>query len=333
MAIQVSGTEVISNSRALNNIASVDATTAASITAAGVGGASGVAGISWSTVVSGTTVDLEGIATDGSGTWVVVGDAGVVLRSTNNGVSWSTISTPAGTGSDFTCVGYGNSVWIIGIKPGTTSHYNQCLRSTDGGASWSLVNHNLNKRVFGVATDGSGVWILSADRQQLSRSTNGGVNWSTISFGVDFECRGIATDGNGDWVVCDGYYVKIQTSTDNGATWTGRTVGSGTGLYYAVASNYSGEWVLTGSSGTFRSTNLTAWTSVPQVFTPDAFYYDSDVGAYIIQSSANTFTYSTDGYQTSSTTFSGVDTNVVRGDNNGTFIGVGQGGLLYRGTV
>jgi hypothetical protein len=39
MAIQVSGTEVISNARALNNIASVDATTAASITAAGVGGA------------------------------------------------------------------------------------------------------------------------------------------------------------------------------------------------------------------------------------------------------------------------------------------------------
>lgn len=41
MAIQVNGTEVISNSRALNNIASVDATTAASMTAAGVGGEPG----------------------------------------------------------------------------------------------------------------------------------------------------------------------------------------------------------------------------------------------------------------------------------------------------
>tara|TARA_R110000787_G_scaffold72228_1_gene161117 strand:+ start:80 stop:1120 length:1041 start_codon:yes stop_codon:yes gene_type:complete len=37
MAIQVSGTQVIGNSRELTNIASVDATTAASITAAGVG--------------------------------------------------------------------------------------------------------------------------------------------------------------------------------------------------------------------------------------------------------------------------------------------------------
>jgi hypothetical protein len=38
MAIQVSGTEVISNARALTNIASVDATTVASLAAAGVGG-------------------------------------------------------------------------------------------------------------------------------------------------------------------------------------------------------------------------------------------------------------------------------------------------------
>ena len=38
MAIQVNGTEVISNSRALNNIASVDATTVAALGSAGVGG-------------------------------------------------------------------------------------------------------------------------------------------------------------------------------------------------------------------------------------------------------------------------------------------------------
>ena len=38
MAIQVSGTEVISNARALTNVASIDATTAASFAAGGVGG-------------------------------------------------------------------------------------------------------------------------------------------------------------------------------------------------------------------------------------------------------------------------------------------------------
>lgn len=44
MAIQVGGTQVISNSQGLTNIASVDSTTAASITAAGVGGGGSLIG-------------------------------------------------------------------------------------------------------------------------------------------------------------------------------------------------------------------------------------------------------------------------------------------------
>jgi hypothetical protein len=60
MAIQVSGTEVISNARALNNIASVDATTAASIITAGVGGGS-LTLLGTLTTTSGTTQTLSGL--------------------------------------------------------------------------------------------------------------------------------------------------------------------------------------------------------------------------------------------------------------------------------
>jgi hypothetical protein len=59
MAIQVNGTEVISNSRALNNIASVDATTAASISAAGVGGGAGSVD-AWVNFRGDSTVSIRG---------------------------------------------------------------------------------------------------------------------------------------------------------------------------------------------------------------------------------------------------------------------------------
>jgi len=49
MAIQISGTQVISNSRGLTNIASVDATTVAALGAAGVGGATSLI-TDWTTV-------------------------------------------------------------------------------------------------------------------------------------------------------------------------------------------------------------------------------------------------------------------------------------------
>ena len=60
MAIQVNGTEVISNSRALNNITSIDATTAASITAAGVGGG-GTSASSTTFTSSGTWTKPSGV--------------------------------------------------------------------------------------------------------------------------------------------------------------------------------------------------------------------------------------------------------------------------------
>jgi len=64
MAIQISGTEVISNSRGLNNIASVDATTAASITAAGVGGGGTFEKLSTTTISSSTGVVYTNLSVD-----------------------------------------------------------------------------------------------------------------------------------------------------------------------------------------------------------------------------------------------------------------------------
>jgi len=75
MAIQISGTEVISNSRGLNNIASVDATTAASISAAGVGG--------------GGTLDFTADGAISAGDVVVLNSDGTVSTVTETTVSAS----------------------------------------------------------------------------------------------------------------------------------------------------------------------------------------------------------------------------------------------------
>jgi len=74
MAIQVGGTTVINNSRALSNITSVDATTAAAIEAAGVGGGGAIAWDPSSTpdvnlTSSGTWTKPGGLA---STTWIFV---------------------------------------------------------------------------------------------------------------------------------------------------------------------------------------------------------------------------------------------------------------------
>ena len=59
MAIKVGGTDVISNARALTNIASIDATTAASISAAGVGGGGEADFVATGAIANGDVVVLN----------------------------------------------------------------------------------------------------------------------------------------------------------------------------------------------------------------------------------------------------------------------------------
>jgi len=61
MAIQVSGTQVISNSRGLTNIASVDATTAAAIGAAGVGGGGSIELTATGSITAGDPVGINSL--------------------------------------------------------------------------------------------------------------------------------------------------------------------------------------------------------------------------------------------------------------------------------
>ena len=73
MAIKVSGTEVISNARALKNVASIDATTAAAITAGGVGGGGEIDLVANETLAAGT---LVGTRTDNGRIEAIAGTRG-----------------------------------------------------------------------------------------------------------------------------------------------------------------------------------------------------------------------------------------------------------------
>jgi photosystem II stability/assembly factor-like uncharacterized protein len=54
-------------------------------------------GLTWAIVASGHTINLNNIASNGSGSWVATGNSGKLGNSTDDGSSW-TFGTPAGTG-------------------------------------------------------------------------------------------------------------------------------------------------------------------------------------------------------------------------------------------
>lgn len=166
---------------------------------------------------------LNDIAVIDSNTIVAVGDGGAIIRSTDGGTNWTTVSS--GVGDNLLSVSFVDSFGIGGGLSQTI------IYSSDAGESWSVAQTGLF---------GGGFWgavMLSAQigfvagensifQPLLGHSTDSGQNWNFTSFylnnnegratGVDF------TDQNTGYVsarVWDGRGAIAKT-TDSGTNWT-----------------------------------------------------------------------------------------------------------------
>ncbi len=307
MAIQVNGTEVISNSRALNNIASIDATTAAAIGAGGVGAPTaqswvgGLAvgemagninpynmvyennrfvmcraigslywsddGIAWNV---GSYAVPNQILTDvtyvSGSTWLAVGDSGTLLRSTNNAVSWSTISSP--TSSYISGIASNGSRVVLSALGSAGLWY-----SDNSGTSWTQVSGTSG---WGFDSIGYGNNRFMAVRRNagFSYSDNGSsftnVSNSQVSSGSNFGVAG-PSYGDGRWLYPFGGG-RCETSTNNGVSWS--TVSTGTTDTLRKGHYANGAWVVVGETMTIlKAETGVAFVQVPPPFTTNAPYY------------------------------------------------------------
>ena len=192
MAIKVNGTTVINDSRALTNVASIDATTATAIGAAGVGApAKGTLGGQFNYVSGGpppaaysTGVWNGGHATFSMGSTLFrFGTSRKLLKSTDLGASWSLAKDWTGQGNsntsgqtDFAHDGSGNAVLIFG------DYYSGCLFTTNGGSTWTYRTIGAAGQYAGRIVSGGGgyFWASGYNANKAWRSTNNGSSWTQI---------------------------------------------------------------------------------------------------------------------------------------------------------
>ncbi len=119
---------------------------------------------SWSTSSTGVTTTLTDVAGDGKGVAVAVGYSGKILRSTDGGVTWTIIPTPAQiTGSVQHIMGV---VWVkdrFFISSRSTTSAGTLMSSPDG-ITWTSVpvsgiHSNIN---FGIAVSGDTILVPGA---------------------------------------------------------------------------------------------------------------------------------------------------------------------------
>jgi photosystem II stability/assembly factor-like uncharacterized protein len=160
--------------------------------------------------------DLRGVWGQGQGL-VAVGDSGTILRSTDAGLTWSSVLS----GSTHHLRG----VWGAGSTVVAVGASGTILRSVDAGASWSRVESGTTELLQGVWGDGSTLLVVG-NGGRIIRSTDAGASWSPASSGsVEHRLAGVWGRGSiwfavGDFYEAGTYWALMVVSADSGRTWS-----------------------------------------------------------------------------------------------------------------
>ena len=208
----------------------------------------------WSQLDDVGTIELYGVAY-GNGVWMA-GGSGTIYRSTDNGDTWSSVYTSAGSIKDIAYDGTGG--WSV------FGGHNDIWGSTDGGDTWTQHfdrndSSNLGSVAYSTAT---GLWMATGQSNQIIYSADG-INWTWEDNGL-FHTYGIAVDQNGTWVrVGEAGHIFYGTVGD----WTNNP--HGTVKFYGVAHDAVGLWTTVSDDGKIRTATTPegTWTERADVGT------------------------------------------------------------------
>ena len=197
-------------------------------------------GATWRRQVSGTTANLNAVATAGAKDAWAVG-RGVILATTDGGASW--VVQDSALGTDLMGVSFADSLhgWAVGGVGGARHGWadgggGSILATTDGGATWTAQYSLPSGKLYAVAsTDDQHAWAVGFDGANggvgaILATTDGGATWTaqdskaiTPLYGVSF-----ANDSDG-WVV--GMDGEILATQDGGAHWVKQPTSVANPLY------------------------------------------------------------------------------------------------------
>jgi len=213
----------------------------------------------WYAQTSPTTNNLNGIWFADINTGTIVGNAGVILRTTNGGTNWISQNTGStmhlfavffaspNTGWAVGDVGTilkttnGGTNWVtqtsnsvyqlrsISFQTATTGYvagwYGTILKTTNGGTNWTTLNTGLTNNLLGVAFTNASTGYAVGWLGAIIGKTNGGTNWSTKPSGTTITLENV-NFYNAQTGIVIGEQGRIQKTTNSGVNWTVQTVSS-----------------------------------------------------------------------------------------------------------
>ena len=169
----------------------------------------------WTSRSSGSLRTLRAVAYSSPETAVAVGDTGTILRSTDGGKTWGTVTSPAV--DDLHGVAFHGQTGIIVGFSGAV------LRSTNGGADWVKLTRPTTKFLFAVGMSQEAT-VAVGEEGTLLHSTDDGASWTPSTAGVANVFMSVALWA--DTVIAGAYAGAIANSLSGGSTWGAQVMGS-----------------------------------------------------------------------------------------------------------
>jgi photosystem II stability/assembly factor-like uncharacterized protein len=194
---------------------------------------------SWQLTPTGSTASLRGLSAVSDRVAWASGSAGTVLRTTNKGATWQSVGPPGTEALEFRDIeafDRQNAVILSLAIPPTADTF-RIYRTSDGGATWSLVFQNQEPTAFYdcMAFFDKHRGLALSDpingRFRILATSDGGRSWHIVdaemppalpaefAFAASGQC--ITTAGGRDaWFGTGGDAARVFHSGDRGQTWT-----------------------------------------------------------------------------------------------------------------
>jgi photosystem II stability/assembly factor-like uncharacterized protein len=171
----------------------------------------------WTSITSGTTVDLNDVYFLNKDTGFVAGDGLTFKKTMNGGNTWSNVSID-------NSINNGNIVKVvfnmnntIGIAIAELNN-NSCvfLRSVDNGNSWTSV-HQVAGLMKSIAFYDTVKVLIAGDIGEMYKSESGGLTWNLINTNISSDITDISCASNQTCYTCSEGSVIHKTINTN--TW------------------------------------------------------------------------------------------------------------------
>ncbi|MCW2926595.1 MAG: hypothetical protein JWM86_563 [Thermoleophilia bacterium] len=184
-------------------------------------------------------------------TVVAVGDDGATRRSTDLGVTFSSVSSGTSAHLRGVSLAHDGSGWAVGYG-GTI------LRTVNAGASWTPQTSGTAQDLFAVDAVTAQIGWAAGRNGTVLLTVNGGLSWTARPSGTTLDLRAVTgTDSSIAWI--GGMGGTLRRTGDGGATWVAQTAPqSADAIYTLEATSPTTVFAAIDWTGAIRTTNAGA---------------------------------------------------------------------------